>query len=127
MWRWGGGRLRPPGGLAPQRANCNHMEVRPSALVPGSAKDLPPSRGFREGSARSLHSCYRGVCDLRSPCISFSRVRLRRTRYTPGAMPGIGTHPLVLGEILRGGPSSPSLQVGKLSSRVQVFSNLKSE
>lgn len=26
--------------MAPQRANCNHMEEKPSALVPGSAKDL---------------------------------------------------------------------------------------
>lgn len=31
--------LSPPV-MAPQRANCNHMEEKPSALVPGSVKDL---------------------------------------------------------------------------------------
>lgn len=30
-----------PRGMAPQRADCNHMEVRPSALGPGSASALP--------------------------------------------------------------------------------------
>lgn len=30
-----------PQGMVPQRVNCKHMEVRPSALGPGSASALP--------------------------------------------------------------------------------------
>lgn len=48
--------------MAPQRANCNHMEVRPSALGPGSAKNLLLKRDSRKKHERVAQFLWYSLC-----------------------------------------------------------------
>lgn len=88
MWRRGKLALSPRV-MAPQRANCNHMEVRPSALGPGSVKDLLNRDSRKEAG---------GICkvpggethDLRlleCMCLSTATMHLVSTYYTPRTVP----------------------------------------
>lgn len=61
MWRRGKPALSPRV-MAPQRANCNHMEVRPSALGPGSAKDLLLNRDSRKKHEGFAQFLWYGLC-----------------------------------------------------------------
>lgn len=119
MWRRGKLALSPRV-MAPQRANCNHMEVRPSALGPGSARDLPLSRDSRKKHERFTKFLHKAVTSghhgatLYPLCI----YRAPTARQAPRA-PVMGTNADLLArkDILQGGHCVPTVQTREPSLR----------